>query len=231
MYVKPYRLPQSLKSEINEQVKKMLDEDIIEPANSEWNSPVLLVPKKTEGDKKWRLVIDYRKVNDSIQDDKFPLPNITEILDSLSGSIYFTHLDLHQGFFQLSIKPECRNITSFSTSTGQYQMKRLPMGLKISPSVFSRVMSVAMSGLTYEQCFQYCDDLVVFGRNREIHNKNLLKVFERLRKMNLKLNPHKCDFMKTQLLYLGHVVSASGVLPDPDKIAVFAKLSSTKKRR
>lgn len=220
VYIKPYRLPQSLKLEINKQVQKMLDEDIIEPANSEWNSPVLLVPKKTEGEKKWRLVVDYRKVNDSIQDDKFPLPNITEILDSLSGSIYFTHLDLHQGFFQVSTKPECRNITSFSTSTGQYQMKRLPMGLKISPSVFSRVMSVAMSGLTYEQCFVYCDDLIVFGRNHETHNKNLLDVFERLRKMNLKLNPHKCDFMKTQLLYLGHVVSASGVLPDPNKVAV-----------
>lgn len=220
VYTKPYRLPESSKSEINNQVQRMLEDDIIEPCNSEWNSPVLLVPKKSDGEKKWRLVVDYRKVNDSIQDDKFPLPNINEILDSLSGSVYFSHLDLHQGFYQCSTKPECRNITSFATSTGQYQMKRLPMGLKISPSAFSRVMSIAMSGLNYEKCFIYCDDLIIFGRNRQIHNKNLADVFERLRKMNLKLNPNKCDFMKTQLLYLGHVVSAEGVLPDPEKVRV-----------
>lgn len=155
-----------------------------------------------------------------IQDDKFPLPNITEILDSLSGCIYFTHLDLYQGFYQVSLNPESRNITSFATSTGQYRMKRLAMGLKISPSAFSRVMSIAMSGLTFEKCFIYCDDLIVFGRNRETHDKNLMDVFERLRKMNLKLNPQKCEFMKTQLLYLGHVVSAEGVMPDPEKIRV-----------
>lgn len=221
VYTKPYRLPESLKPEINKQIQRMLDDDIIEASNSEWNSPILLVPKKSDSnEKKWRLVVDYRKVNDSIQDDKFPLPNITEILDSLSGSVYFTHLDLHQGFYQASLKPESRNITSFATNTGHYQMKRLPMGLKISPSAFSRMMSIAMSGLTYEQLFIYCDDVICFGRNKEIHNKNLMTVFERFRKMNLKLNASKCDFMKTQLLYLGHVVSAKGVLPDPEKIRV-----------
>lgn len=220
VYVKPYRLPQASKQEINKQVQRMLDDGIIEPSNSEWNSPILLVPKKSEDVKKWRLVVDYRKVNESIQDDKFPLPNITDILDSLSGSIYFTHLDLYQGFYQINLNRESRDITSFAVSTGQYRMQRLPMGLKISPSAFSRAMSIAMSGLTYDKCFVYCDDLVVFGRSREIHNKNLIDVFERFRNMNLKLNPLKCEFMKKQLLYLGHVVSADGVLPDPEKVRV-----------
>lgn len=75
----------------------MLKEGIIEPCQSEWSSPLLLVPKKPDenGNKKWRLVIDYRKLNENIQDDKFPLPNITEILESLSGCMYFSHLDLH----------------------------------------------------------------------------------------------------------------------------------------
>lgn len=220
VYTKPYRLPQSSKSEINKQVEKMLQDNIIEPSSSEWNSPILLVPKKSDGEKKWRLVVDYRKLNDCIQDDKFPLPNITEILDSLSGSICFSHLDLQQGFYQVNLKPGSRDITSFSTSEGQYRMKRLPMGLKISPNAFSRAMSIALSGLTFEKCFVYCDDLIVFGRTVDIHNKNLMEVFDRLRKTNLKLNPAKCEFMKTQLLYLGHEVSANGVLPDPQKITV-----------
>lgn len=220
VYVKPYRLPHSLKTEVDKQIKQLLDDDIIEPSQSEWSSPILLVPKKSDdkNNKKWRLVIDYRKLNEVIQDDKFPLPNITEILDSLSGAIYYSHLDLSQSYYQCSLKPECRPITSFTTSTGQYQMKRLPMGLKISPSAFSRVMSVAMSGLNYINCFIYLDDCVVFGRNLESHNKNLIEIFERLRKVNLKLNPSKCQFLKTELLYLGHTISSQGIQPDSEKI-------------
>lgn len=221
VYVKQYRLPQSLKKEVGKQINKMLENDIIEEAKSEWSSPILLVPKKTSNqDKKWRLVVDYRKLNNCIVDDKFPLPNITDILDSLSGSIYFSHLDLHQGYYQVSLNKDSRKYTAFTTSTGQYQMKRLPMGLKTSPSSFSRIMSVALSGLTFEQCFVYLDDLIIFGRNMATHNKNLTDVLERLRKVNLKLNPEKCYFLKKELLYLGHVVSSQGVLPDPAKIQV-----------
>ncbi|KAG7303852.1 hypothetical protein JYU34_010754 [Plutella xylostella] len=99
-------------------------------------------------------------------------------------------------------------------------MKRLPMGLKTSPSAFSRMITLAMSGLTYEKCFVYLDDLIVFGRNLDDHNKNLLDVFERLRQVNLKLNPSKCDFLKKEILYLGHVVTGDGILPDPDKVKI-----------
>lgn len=96
-------------------------------------------------------------------------------------------------------------------------MTRMPMGLKTSPSSFSRMMMMAMAGLTYEKCLVYLDDLIIMGRNLSDHNKNLMDVFERLRKVNLKLNPTKCTFLKKQLLYLGHAVSGDGVLPDPEK--------------
>lgn len=229
IYVKPYRLPQSLKPEINNQIKKMLEEDIIEPSTSDWNSPILLVPKKSnDNSKKWRLVIDYRKINNVIQDDKFPLPNITDVLDALSGAIYFSHLDLQQSYFQTELEEASRKITSFTTDTGQYQMKRLPMGLKISASSFSRVMSIAMSGLTYEKSLIYMDDVIVFGRSMDLHNKNLIDIFERLRKVNLKVNPTKCDFLKKELLFLGHIVSAEGVRPDPEKIRVLLSYTEPK---
>ena len=222
VYTKPYRLPHSQKEEINKQIGKMLQDDIIEETRSAWSSPLLLVPKKFDatGEKKWRIVIDYRKINQHLEDDKFPLPNITEILDALSGAVYFTHLDLSQGYYQVLLEPNSRKCTAFTTSTGQYQMKRLPMGLKTSPSAFSRMMTVAMSGLTYEKCFVYLDDLIVFGRNLDQHNQNLLDVFSRLRKVNLKLNPAKCVFLQKEILYLGHVVSENGISPDPEKIRV-----------
>lgn len=219
VYTKQYRLPHAQKEELEKQLQNMLSEKIIEPASSEWSSPVLLVPKKsTDGNKKWRLVIDFRKLNERIVDDKFPLPNITDILDSLSGSVYFSHLDLNSGYYQLNLDRSSRPYTAFTTPSGQYQLTRLPMGLKTSPSSFSRAMTIAMAGLNYEKCFVYLDDLVCFGRSLDIHNKNLLEIFERLRKVNLKLNPQKCCFLKKELLYLGHVVSDKGISPDPDKI-------------
>lgn len=222
IYKKPYRIPHSQQQVVEEEIQKMLDNDIIEEASSPWSSPVLLVPKKADenGQKKWRLVVDYRAINDSLIDDKFPLPNITDILDSLSGAVYFTHLDLNQGYYQMLIDPKDRDCTSFSTNKGQYRMKRLPMGLKISPSAFSRLMTIAMAGLNYSQCFVYLDDLIVFGKHLEDHNKNLHDVFLRLREANLKLNAKKCEFLKTQMLYLGFVVSDQGISPDPAKIDV-----------
>lgn len=110
----------------------MLSEGIIEPTRSEWSSPVLLVPKKSDmnNEKKWRLVVDYRKLNNIIEHDKFPLPNITEVIDSLSGSIYFSQLDLSSAYYQVSLHPDSRKFTAFCS--GQYQMARMPMGLKTS---------------------------------------------------------------------------------------------------
>lgn len=95
----------------------------------------------------------------------------------------------------------------------------MPMDLKTSPNSFSRMMNIALAGLSYEKCPIYLDDLIVFGRNLEIHNKNLQSIFERLRKVNLKLNSLKCDFLKKGILYLGHVISSEGILPDPEKIS------------
>ncbi|KAK9730845.1 Integrase zinc binding domain [Popillia japonica] len=176
----------SQKAEIDRQIDKMLQEGIIEETRSNWSSPVLIVPKKSDssGHKQWRIVIDYRLLNKSVEDDRFPLPNITEILDSLSGAFYFTHLDLSQGYYQVELDQNSRKYTAFTTSKGQFQMTRLPMGLKTSPSSFSRVMTIAMSGLNFESCFVYLDDLIVFGNNLQNHNQNLVKVFNRLRQIS-----------------------------------------------
>lgn len=222
-YVKPYRLAHAQVGEIRDQIKNMLEEDIIEEARSEWSSPILLVPKKidSDGNRKWRVVIDYRLVNKRIQDDKFPLPNITEILDSLAGAIYFSALDMAQGFYQLELDDQSRPITAFTVpGCGQFQLKRLPMGLKISPSAFSRMMTIAMSGLHFSQCLIYLDDLIVFGRNLAEHNINLHSVLSKMRDVNLKLNPAKCQFLKKSLVYLGHTISDRGIEPDQNKISV-----------
>lgn len=146
----------------------------------------------------------------------------------VGGATYFSCIDLSQGYYQMELEKNSRPCTAFSTENGHYQMKQLPMGLKISPSTFSRMMSVAMSGLTYSRCFVYLDDLIVFGRNLEDHNKNLMEVFERFREVNLKIHPRKCAFLRKEVLYLGHIISSNGIIPDPSKSNVMKNYPTPK---
>jgi hypothetical protein len=220
-YVKNYRIPHHQKTIINSQVQDMIENDVVEPSRSPYNSPLLLVPKKGSKDKaEWRLVIDYRNINKKVIGDKFPLPRIEEILDQLGRAKYFSILDLKSGYHQIPIATNSRECTAFSTDQGHFQFKRLPFGLKISGNSFQRMMTISMAGLTPEVAFLYVDDLVVFGCSPEHHNKNLIKVFERLERYNLKLNPKKCAFMQPSVTYLGHVISDQGISPDPSKFEI-----------
>lgn len=149
VYVKNYRLPHSQKQEINTQVQKLLDNELIEPSVSNYNSPLILVPKKSPtGEKRWRMCVDYRMLNRKLIADKFPLPRIDDILDNLGRAKYFSICDLYSGFWQIPIEKSSRELTSFSTEKGSFQWKVLPFGLNIAPNSFSRMMAIAFSGLT-----------------------------------------------------------------------------------
>lgn len=220
VYIKNYRIPQTHKSEINKQVTELLKNNIIEPSISEYNSPVLLVPKKNlpnSKDKRWRMVIDYRKVNEKLLSDKYPLPRIDEILDGLGRAKYFSVLDLYSGFHQIELDENSRDITSFSTDQGSFRFTRLPFGLKIAPNSFQRMISLAFSGLTPEKAFIYMDDIVVFGSSKKQMTDNLRNVFENCRKHCLKLNPEKCEFFKHEVTFLGHKCTSNGIMPDDTK--------------
>lgn len=206
VYQPNYRLPHAQKEIIRSEIQKLMDNDQIEPSLSSYNSPLLLVPKKSiDGKKKYRMVIDYRGVNRKLVPDKFPLPRIDDILDSLGNAKYFSVIDLNAGFHQVPIAPESRPITSFSFDNSHHQWKVLPFGLSVSPNSFSRMMSTIFRGVPLDTCFLYIDDIIVIGRSKKHHLKNLRTVFERCRKYNLKLNPHKCQFFRCEVQYLGQI--------------------------
>lgn len=221
VYIPNYKNIYSQNDEIKKQVQKMLKDDIIEPSVSPYNSPILLVPKKSDNNsKKWRLVVDFRQLNKKILADKFPLPRIDTILDQLGNAKYFTTLDLMSGFHQIPLDPEAKKYTAFSTSSGHFNFKRLPFGLNISPNSFQRMMNIAMAGLYPDCAFIYIDDIIIIGCSVNHHLNNLQKVFERLRYYNLKLNPEKCNFFRREVLYLGHRITDKGILPDNSKFQV-----------
>lgn len=217
VYIKNYRLPQTQMAEINEQVEQLLENDIIEHSVSPYNSPLLVVPKKsTDNTKKWRLVVDFRRLNEKIVSDKFPLTRIEDVLDRLGRAKYFSTLDMTSSFHQINLQENSRPLTAFSTGNGHFQFKRLPFGLKISSNSFQRMLTIALSGLD-AAAFLYVDDIIVFGCSLNHHNDNLINVFQRLRKFNLKLNVGKCCFLKPEVVYLGHLITDKGIKTDPAK--------------
>lgn len=142
------------------------------------------------------MIVDYRQLNIKVKPDKFPLPRIDDILDQLRRAKYFTTLDLMSGFHQIHLHKNSRKYAAFSTCSGHNQFTRLPFGLNISLSI-QRMITIAMARLTSESAFVYIDDIIITGCTMQHHLENLIKVFNRLRNYNLKLNPEKCYFSKT----------------------------------
>lgn len=219
VHTKSYRFPECHKKEVETQIGKMLDQNIITPSSSPWSSPIWIVPKKidSQGQRKWRIVIDYRKLNDITVGETYPIPQISEILDQLGNSKYFTTLDLTSGFHQILISAEDAPKTAFSVPQGHYQFNRMPFGLKNAPSTFQKLMNNCLSGLQGTRCFVYLDDIVIYSHDLTSQINNLKAVFDRIRNFNLKLQPEKCEFLRKEVAYLGHVISENGVQPNPEK--------------
>jgi hypothetical protein len=171
-------------------------------------------------EKRWRLVIDYRKLNEITVGDAYPLPDVTEILDQLGQSKYFSCIDMVMGYHQIEMASEDRAKTAFSTKEGHWEYQRLPFGLKTAPSTFQRMMNVVLNGLTGTRCFVFLDDIVIYAKSLAEHDAKIRQVFDRLRGNNLKLKPDKCEFLRREVSYLGHVISENGVLPEKAKTKV-----------
>ena len=211
----PYRLPLAKRRDAENEIKAMAERDLIEPSTSPWSSPAIIVPKKNGG---IRFCIDYRRLNKVTIPDSMPLPRCDDSLDALGGSKWFSTLDLRSGFHQLGLAEESRPYTAFCIpGSGLWQFKVVPFGAMNSPAEFERLMEKVLTGLTYVTLLIYLDDIIVYGKTFDIHLQNLEEVFKRLASANLKLNPEKCVFFQTQVSFLGHLVSESGISVDPEK--------------
>lgn len=187
--------------------------DIIQESTSPWSSPAMLVSKK--GHSGYRFVVDYRKLHSLTDMQSLSLPTVDEALDNLGvhAPVWFSSVDLHSGFYQLSISKRSRPFTAFRTHNGLFEFKRLPQGLVNSPGTFQRVMEAVLKGLHFQTCLIFLNDIIIFSRTIENHIKHLRQVFSRFRSAGFKLKPSKCYFGQSEIKYLGHTVSKDGIYP------------------
>ena len=225
VYKRPYPIPNKYIEEVKQQIKTMVEQGIIRPSRSAYNSPLVPVLKK---DGKLRLCLDFRHLNTVIKNDRYPLPNIERILTQLGQSQFFSCLDLKQGYHQIALDEKSKQKTAFSTSFGQYEYAVLPFGLKDAPTSFQRIINQVLAGQIGIKAHVYLDDIIVVGATFEEHINNLRAVLLRLRENVLRLKLEKCHFLKTEVDYLGHVVNEQGIKPQSAKVQAIKNLALPK---
>ena len=205
------RIAPPLLEEVRENLQDMLDGGAIQPSKSPWCNAIVLVRKK---DGTLRFCIDFRKLNARTQKDSFPLPHIQETMEAMVGARFFSSMDLKSGFWQVRMSEKSRQYTAFTVgSLGMYEFLQMPYGLCNAPATFQRLMQNCLGELNLTHTLVYLDDVIVYSKTERDHLQQLQAVFERFHEHGLKLKPSKCNFLHKQITFLGHEISADGMMP------------------
>ena len=217
----PRRIAIPLRPRVKEELQRMEKLGVIAKVQqaTDWCAGIFVVPKSNG---KVRICVDLTKLNASVCRERHILPSVEEILAQLGDAKVFTKLDATSGFWQIKLANESALLTTFITPFGRYCFKRLPFGISSAPEVFQRKMSEILNGLEGVVCLM--DDVLVFGRNYEEHNKQLETVLQKLSESKVTLNREKCEFAQPEITFLGQVIDKNGVHPDPQKVEAITKI-------
>ena len=205
------RITPPLLEEVRENLQDMLDGGAIRPSKSPWCNTIVLVRKK---DGTLWFCIDFRKLNARTKKDLFPLPCMQETMESMVGARFFSSMDLKSEFWQVRMSEKSWQYTAFTVgSLGVYEFLRMPYGLCNAPATFQRLMQNCLGEFNLTYALVYLDDVIVYSKMEEDHLRRLQAVFEQFQEHGLKLKPSKCHFLRKQITFLGHKVSANGMTP------------------
>ena len=223
-----YRYPETAKGIISEMLEDMEVRGIIEPSTAAWLSPIVLV-NKPDGTK--RMCLDYRKVNQHLATDIYPLPRLNELVEQASGHSFYTTLDLKEAYFQVMLHENSRDVTTFSDGTSLYRFRRLPFGLSCSPAIFSRQMASILTPMLKEGWIRnYLDDVILWAPDFPTMLNRVERTLQVFQENGVKLNLTKCKFGEAEVKFLGHVVSKEGSRPDPKNVEAIQNVHPPKKQ-
>ncbi|KAL0204234.1 hypothetical protein M9458_002252, partial [Cirrhinus mrigala] len=209
------RLPPADLQDVRDHLIELQKCGIISESKSPYASSIVVVRKKSG---KVRMCVDYRTLNRRTIPDQYTVPRVEDALHSLAGSKWFSVLDLRSGYYQIPMGESDKEKTAFICPLGFFQFECMPQGVSGAPATFQRVMEKTVGDMNFLEVLVYLDDLIVFGRTLEEHNQRLFKVLDRLQEEGLKLSLDKCQFCRTSVTYVGHIVSQDGIATDPSKV-------------
>ena len=191
-----------------------------------WSSPVHFVPKPSGG---LRVVGDYRRLNDLTELDHYPLPHVRDYVQHIAGSTIFSKVDLRKAFHLINIDERDREKTCVNTPWGMYNFRRLSMGMRNAAQSFQRLADSILGDL--EGSFCYLDDVLLFSKSPEEHQKLVEELFKRLDKAGMSIALSKCQFGVSSLEYLGYQVSSKGFAPIQKKIEALQSFPAPTKQK
>ena len=226
---RPYTLPLKHYEWVQREIESLERAGVITKSMSKWASPIAVVPKQSAPGEplKRRLCIDFRKVNELQQEvitagktkgqiSIHPLPKIDEMYAKLKGAKVFSTIDLRSGYHHIALGKSSRAKTAFVMPFGKYEFLMVPFGLAQAPAYFQLLMNKVLKGLKF--AMMYLDDIIIFSQDESQHLEHLEIVFSRLPEAGLKMKRSKCDFFKSEIHYLGHLISPEGISPLPNKL-------------
>ena len=212
-----YRLSLKERHEVTKTIEDLLNNGLIQPSTSPFGAPILFVGKK---DGSLRMCVDYRALNKLTIKNRYPLPRIDDLLDQLYGASYFTTLDLASGYHQIRIVPRDIPKTAFRTYLGHFEWNVMPFGLCNAPTTFQNATNNLFGQRIGKFILVYMDDILIYSKSKTEHLQHIEEVLSLLASQKYYVKLSKCEFMKTELKFLGHTISANGLKVDPDKIEV-----------
>lgn len=215
VFLKSRAVPFALRDDVAAEIDRLVKQGVWEPVQSStWATPIVVVRKRNGS---VRLCGDYRStVNKAVQSSVYPLPTTDEMLATLGPSKIFTKLDLAQAYQQLVVDDASADVLTVNTMKGLFKVRRLPFGISVAPWLFQRTMDTLLAGVSGVKC--YLDDILISGETPEQHAERLEAVLTRLQNARLRVNKEKCEFRKSSIEFLGHVIDATGIHPSTSKV-------------
>ena len=217
----PRRVALPLLPKVKAELERMERMDVISRVEepTDWCAAMVVVPK-TDGNV--RICVDLTKLNENVLRERHILPSVEQTLAQLTGAKVFSKLDANSGFWQIKLARESSLLTTFITPFGRFCFNRLPFGITSAPEYYQRRMSDILTGLEGVVCM--IDDVLVHGHTQEDHDRRLNAVLDRIKKAGVTLNKEKCEFSRCTVRFLGQIVDATGIRPDPEKVRAIQQM-------